>query len=188
MYALKKFCDLRDETEKRTRSVKMELFSVKHRERSFDETMVAANKKLHTSKVKRALLRLSRDAVVLKLKILKTGVGEFLKVVSGRNTEGSFVNSKNFETEMKNVFEHIFAEFKYEAIKFCSGMKNYLSESASGAQRESTNCAGILSNRLASVLETCSGKPSASVSGTSAAFAGTALSTAADKSSKGGSH
>lgn len=88
--------------------------------------------------------------------------------------------SKQFETEVAQGPEKIFAYFKYEAAKV------FVPESGSGTQRKIANWVAILPNRLAGVRESSSVKASASAWRASAAAAATAQSTSSGPSSKEG--
>lgn len=60
-----------------------------------------------------------------KLKTLEIDFGE--SVVSERTTECSLLTSKQFETEVVQGFEKIFADIKNEAAKISGGFRTSLS-------------------------------------------------------------
>lgn len=124
--------------------------------------------------------------MLLKLKVLMTGLEESLKVLFEPTTEGSVRISKQFESEVAQGLENIYADFTYSADKIFDGLKTFLLKSTTGALREIAKCVAMLSNRLVSVREASSDKPSGSFSGTSAAAADAEPSTSAGASSKAG--
>lgn len=139
--------------------------------------MVAVNKESFAIRVKSTDLRWSQNKVLSKLKVLGTEIGESLKAMLERTTEGSTPLYKKFEAEVAQGLERIYTVFKDKAAKIFDGLTTSLSESTSGAQRKIANCVAMLSNRLAGVREGNSDKPSVSASGTSSAAAVTAPST-----------
>lgn len=86
--------------------------------------------------------------------------------------------------EVAQDFENIFTDFKYEAARISGGLKKSLSQSILNGNREIVNCFVMLFKLQADICEARSGKPSTSVSGTSAAAAVAAQSKSAGLSSK----
>lgn len=76
----------------------------------------------------------------MKLKLSRTDLGESLKVVSKRSTDGSLMISIQFETDVAQILEKFFAHCKYEATNVSSVLKMPLSELKFNAQREVANC------------------------------------------------
>lgn len=93
--------------------------------------------------------------------------------------------SELFEAEVAQVLKRTFAKIRYKVTKISRGLRTLLPES-SIFQLEMANFIAMLFNWLPSIREACSVKPSASVSRTSAAAAGTAPSMPAVQSSHKG--
>lgn len=118
------------------------------------------------------------------MRVSETDIEESLKAVFERTTEGSTLMSKNFKTEMERWLARISTVFQYDAAKCFGYLKTYLPEFTSVAPCEISNCVAMMHNRFASVHETSSVGLSASVSGKSAAAAGTMPSTSVCQKSK----
>lgn len=101
------------DAEKIAHSAEMDISLVKHRYKTLDDALAAVSKKLSAARVDWVALQWNRYEVLSKLKVLETDLGRSLKAVSERTTEGSLVTSKQFETEVTQGLERIFAVFKY---------------------------------------------------------------------------
>lgn len=112
---MEKSRSLRAEVEKKDRSSEMGFSMTKHREKAFNETMTAVNKKISAAIVEYAALRWNQHDVLPKLKVWETNLGESLKARSKRTAECSSMISKQLVTEVAHGFERIFAEFKCDA-------------------------------------------------------------------------
>lgn len=92
---------------------------------------------------------------------------------------------KQFETEVAQSPEKIFADFIYWAANISCRLNVFVGV-LSGSKRKIGNCIVMLSNLLGSARKASSVKPSASALSTSTAAAGMALSTSAGPGSDGG--
>lgn len=72
---MEKSRSLRVDAEKKAHLAAMELSWIMHREKSFDETMVAVDMELSLARVGFAALRWNQDEVLSKLKALETDLG-----------------------------------------------------------------------------------------------------------------
>lgn len=91
--AVKKFLDLRVNVEKKACSAGMELSSIKHRELSFHKAMKAVRKELSAAKLEYAALQWKWDEGLSKVNVLHTDLGESLRTLSKRTTQGSSMMS-----------------------------------------------------------------------------------------------
>lgn len=70
------------------------------------------------------------------LKVLETDLGESLKSLSQRTIEGFSMMLKQFETEVDQGLERIFAEYKNEAANISGGLETFSLKFTSCAQRK----------------------------------------------------
>lgn len=91
-----------------------------------------------------------------------------------------------FETEMAQGLQTIYADIMYKAARISGVLKMYLAESVSGAQWDTALCVATLFYLLECSRENIFVKHSVVLSFSSAAAAGTVPSTSVDPSSKEG--
>lgn len=165
----KKSRDLRLEAERKARSAEMELPLTRPSGNFFNEAVAAVNRELFGAWVNCAALWWNRDKILLKGKVLETDLEKLLKRVSEWTTEGSSVMSKPFDTEVIQGLERISLCSRIKLLRFQEFKDVFFAEFAFGVQRKIANCVAVLFDRVSSVREASSVKPSAFMSGMSPA-------------------
>lgn len=148
----------------------------------FNKKMAAAGKEISSRRVKFEELWRIQDKVYSKLKVLETEFGKYLEVVSEQTTEGSTTMPIQFETEIAQCLELIFANLMCRAARVLAFSKISFQKSISGGQCGTANHTVMVSNRLSSTCWNSLFDPSASASGTSPGADGTAPSSPAGNS------